>query len=229
MEIRVSLNTTGVTKMTRLMAQDQLPYATSVALNDVARRAQKAQHEYMAGAFKVTRPGWTLRSVKHKPRSTKRQLWTVLKIEPPGGRQRADILSKFEDGGTKRPTTGTRLAIPGAGLRRTTSGAARRGQRPKDFNFKHHGGNVYVGEKRTFMIRNPDGSGAIYQRIGRGNARSSTKTKRMLAGTRLLYTFARSVRIDDRLKLEDTATAVVNREWPAAFNRSFENAMRTAR
>jgi hypothetical protein len=234
MRLKMKLDTTGVTKMQRAMAQDQIPFATKVALNDVAGQAQRDQHNHIGRAFKVRRPGFTLRSVKHKPQATKQQLWTELKIEPPGGAARADILSKFEEGGVKRPTQGNHLTIPTGARKQSPSGVVPRNLTRKGLNFKPHGTGksgwtVMRGDKRTFMIQRPDGSGGIFQRVGKGAARSSVKTGRLLAGVRPLHTFARSVTIDSRLQFEKNASTTVAAQWPAAFGRSFERAMKTAR
>jgi hypothetical protein len=253
MKLKLKLDTTGVTKMQRAMAQDQIPFATSVALNDVAGQAQREQHNHIGRVFKVTRPGFSLRSIKHKPRATKRQLWTELKVEPPGGAARADILSKFEEGGVKRPV-GQRIAIP-ADVRKGAAGGVMRGQRPGDFGvevgaagkrrFKLRGSGpkaqVFVGDKRTFMIQTHDGKGAIFQRVGaqggplkrertkQGRFTGDVAGKRSRGRVKMLYTFARTAAIDDRLKFEVNVQGVAIKAWPTSFGRAFEAAMRTAK
>lgn len=244
MEIRVSLDATDVDRKLLHLHSHQVPFATSVALNEVAKQGQARQHRHMLTTFNVTRPAFVGKAVKIKPFATKRSHEVVLKIEPPGGAGRADVLSKFEDGGTKTARDGGRLAIP-VDARRGRTGALSKSQRPKAFNFRLKGSGptaqVYEGDKRTFMIRRNDGTGGIFQRLGGITAEAAGPLGRDAAGqftvgskrkrkgrVRMLYSFARTGRIDDRLEFEDNITGEVRKAWPTAFGRAFERAVRTS-
>src|SRR5690606_21849287 len=108
------------------LERQQIPFATSLALNETAKRAQGEQRKGMARHFTLRRKQWADRSVKIQPFSNKRTLAVTLKIDPPGGK--ADIFSKFEDGGTKTPKDGKRLAVPDE-VRRSKVGVVRWVQR----------------------------------------------------------------------------------------------------
>lgn len=88
-----------------------------------------------------------------------------MQIEPPSGQRTADILAKFEEGGTKRPREGRHLVVP-IEVRRTKTGVVSRVQRPRAFQFREVGQSI-VGLKRTFII---PGVG-IFQRRGKRNVR----------------------------------------------------------
>lgn len=231
MNVAVSLDMTNVTRRHRALWADQLPYATSLAINETAKKAQRVQGFHMMKVFTVRRPAFVGKAAKIKPFATKRALSATILIEPPGGKVRADILSKFEDGGTKRPR-GQRLAIP-IEARRGKAGIVSQANRPSAFNFKLKGagpkGQVYEGDKRTFMIKRPGGKGLIVQRVGKGAARSSIKTGRQLAGTRVLFAFRPSVKIDNRLHLEKNTKSTVRAAWASEFGKAFAKATATAR
>jgi hypothetical protein len=240
MILRVSLDASDVTKTMRTLYTDQIPYATSLALNDVSKQAQEAQRGHDDRVFTVRRRAWMDNQVKIKPFASKRSLFTVVKIDPPGGR--SDILSKFQDGGTKTPTHGRKaLAIPAK-----RGATVSRANRPRSLNFRMHGtgpkATVYRGDRRTVLIQRPDGSGGIFQRTGRDAGGERTRdilgkysgyvvgSRRKRRGNfKLLYSFARTGRIDTRLRFEENITRKVEQAWPTAFGRAFEQAVRTAR
>ena len=69
-------------------AAKQVPFATSVAINQTAKDFQKVQLAHMESAFIIRRQTFARRAVKIKPFSTKRQLKATVSIDPPGGRAR---------------------------------------------------------------------------------------------------------------------------------------------
>lgn len=219
MQIVVESNARDVADWLLRLGRDQIPYATSLAINNVAKSAQRAQVAGMHERFTIRRPSFARRTVKIKPFATKRSLEAVLWIDPPG--DTSDIWAKFEMGGVKQPR-GTAIAVPEE-ARRTKTGVITKRQRPKAFEFRRWGrgakGAVYRGERRTWMVRTPEGEGAIFQRVGRGPGSS----------LRMLYSFARSAEIDERLQFEETVERTVDGEWERHFSEAFARAMGTAR
>lgn len=245
MIIRVSFDTTPISRPIRMLYADQLPFATSVALNDVAKLAQTAQRRRIHDVFTIRRRDFADRAVKIQPFATKRRLEVTLKIEPPGGAQRADIFSKFEEGGRKTSRLpGGRVAIP-EDVRRGKTGVVGRSQRPRALGLQLHGrgpkATVFTGKNRTFMIKPHAGGGGIFKRTGRastvvqGRERYTGRFSGRMSGgyargnVKMLYSFARHAKIDDRLGFEETIHGTVQRMWPTTFGRAWEQAVRTAK
>ncbi len=192
------------------MAANQVPFATSKAINETAKDFQKVQTAHIRKEFIERNPIFIKRAVKIKPFANKRRLSATVQIEPPGGQRTTDILSKFEEGGTKRPRQGRHLAIP-IEVRRTKRGIVSKAQRPRAFQFREIGKRI-VGLKRTFIV---PGVG-ILQRRGKRKVR-------------LLYAFARAVPIPAALDFVENAKRVVRVIFPRRFRKAFQQAMRTAR
>jgi hypothetical protein len=236
--IRVSVDTTGLDRMLLDMHRRQIPFATATAINETAKQFQIFQRRHMHGTFKVRRANWVDQSVKitHFAKKQPGRQYAEIAIVSPGGGQRSDILAKFEEGGMKRPR-GRSIAVPDS-VKRTKADVVSKANRPKAFHFKLHGkgskATVYRGDKRTFMIQRPDGSGAIYQRFGSkikrtllGGIAGRTRRSRDTA-TRTLYSLTPDALIDRRLKFVVNARGVVRDVWAREFNKAFGNAVATS-
>jgi len=236
MNISVDIDTSGVSRWVREVFDDQLPFATSRAINTVALEFQRVQRQHMLSVFEVRRRKFIERSVKIRRGdfATKQRLEATVRIETPGGGRRDDIFTKFETGARKLPTRGAHIAIPQA-AKRTRTGIIGRSQRPRAFKFKLHGtgpkATVFRGLKRTFMIFNRDGGGGIYQRVGRRRSASRSLRRRRSTSSRLrmLFVFRPEAPTPQILDFIDNAEKTVQRRWPKAFAESFDEAMRTAR
>jgi hypothetical protein len=101
----------------------QLPFATSLAVNETAKAAQQAVRAHVAGAFTLRKPQFILNTVKIEKYdfATKRNPTAFrLKIDdaPTKGGGRRDVLAKFEPGGSKTTLDPTfPIAIPSRNLR----------------------------------------------------------------------------------------------------------------
>ena len=241
MRIDVDTNAAEVVRSLRFLFRDQVPFATSLAINHTAKGIQAVQRDGMRRRFTIRRP-YVLQGVKVSKFSTKRDLEAIVEIDPSRG-----FLFKFEEGGTTRPR-GTRFAVPDE-VRRGKTGVVSRVMRPRQLKFKFHGSGpkaeVYKGEKRTFMIRKRDGSGAIFQRFGRRIGRTAGRRK-LLAGlsptarqdvirrasienARMLFSFTPKAQIEPSLEFEVTAQTVFEQSFESNFEASFDRAVRTAR
>jgi len=226
-EVNVTFDASDVDRMIRWLYADQIPFATSRAINAVAKKAQAETRQRIQNVFEIRNRLFATRAIKIKPFASKRRLWAELKVEPPGGPSRADIFAKFETGGVKRPR-GQRLAVPTDEVKRLKSGRISKKHRLRELDFQPHGHRgvfktkgtgVFVGKKRTIMIKKSGGRGVVLQRVGRG------KNSQL----RLLYTFIPQARIDDRLEFEKTVKDVVSRDWEREMRDAFADAVRTAR
>lgn len=212
--MRIKVDVSEATKYLNSIAAKQLPFATSLAINETAKRVQEAQREEVKKHMKIRRP-WVLQGVKIIAWARKNMLSAIITIDA-----ERDFLAKFEDGGMKRPR-GEHIAVPDS-VRRTKADIVSRGQRPKSFNFREAGSGpeakILKGNRRTFIIERPDGSGGIYQRYGKGaNA------------IRRLYSFTSDALIHPILHFHDTAKRVVPQVFATEFRKAFERAMATAR
>ena len=179
----------------------QLPFATSLALNNVGKLAKGAQVQGIQERFTVRREAFIRRSVVQRAAS-KRNLETVLTVRDP-------FLARHEEGGTFR-AHGRALAIPKA-VRRTRQQVVSRGRWPGALRRK--------GQGRVFYRDLGAGSVSVVQRVGRG------KSQR----TRVLWTLVPEVKLEPRLRFESTVSATVARNWEQEFGRALAKALATAR
>jgi len=216
MNIRVRVDSSMASRRLISLYRDQVPFATSLAINETAKKVQAAQRILLLERFRIRRP-WVLHGVKIV-QWAKKQFGlrkAVIRIA-----ESHDFLEKFEEGGTKTPRDGGRLAIPDE-VRRGKNDIVPRSQRPRAFNFKPIGrgakAETFAGDKRTFMIRTQWGTGGIFQRVGR---RKNARLKE-------LFTFARQARIPAKLDFKKTANEVVRRVFAGEFRRAFAIATST--
>lgn len=218
--ITISMDARQFTKDLDAAGQRQIPFAMMKTLNNTAEDVQAEQQEHIARKFTLRRPTFILNTVKinRGDWATKEKLRSIVRIDPD-----RDVLSKFEDEGQKTPMFGGHsLAIP-IEAKRSKSDIVSAGDRPKalELNPVSSSGSTKIakGKKRTFLIQRADGSGGIYQRIGRG--KGST--------IRLLYTLKTRVPLPRNLQFVENATRVVNEKMPINWTKWFAEAMRTAR
>ena len=187
-------------------AAKQVPFATSVAINETAKDFQRVQVAHIEEAFTIRRQTFARRAVKIKPFATKRQLTATVSIDPPGGR--AEIFAKFERGGTKRPR-GQHIAVP-VGI--STARVIPKGKWPRRLLERP---NMFALRQRRGKL--PPG---IYRRLGARRAGKRVK---------LMYVLKRSVPIDARLDFLETGRRVVRQRFGRNFQRAYAKALRTAR
>lgn len=210
---------------------DQLPFVEAQSINDVAKGAQRVQRAHQREVFTVRRPGFVDNAVKIKPFATKDRPEARVWVDPPGGQARASILAQHEADEVKTPFRRRAIAVPTGNVPRTGAGIIKKGWRPKDLfagarvttsdRQLARGGGVLVrnqvvrGARETWMIRKPDGTGTIFLRDGEVNT--------------VLYQLVPQVDLDQRLKFVTTISDSVVKDWPDAFVRRFDRAIRTAR
>lgn len=218
MNLTVSTDTTGASRFLRTLFRDQLPFATSKAINATATDFQREQRQHMRSIFTVRNKLFVDRSVKIKPFANKRRLEATVSILPPGGTSRADIIGKFEQGGFKIPR-GRHLTVPDE-VKRSKRGAITKAKRPRAFGFELHGrgpeATVFRGQKRTFMIVRRSGGGAIFKRSRKRQVKQ-------------LFSLTDRARIPASLDFEENARRTVNTAFSRRFDEAFSRAVRSAR
>ena len=219
--VTITTNVPEINALLGRLFRDQIPFATSRAINDVAKLAQEKQRKHQRKIFTVRRPQFVDKAVKIKPFASKRSLSAIIQIAPPGGAKTRDILTKFETDRTKRPRDGRSIAVP-VNVKRTAAGVVRKNLRPRALNLRKHGGagRVLRGDRRTFLIRNAaGGGGGIFQRFG---GKGSTEV-------RLLFALVPRVSITPDLEFLDNVTQIVNTRFADRFSLRFDEAIRSAR
>lgn len=209
------------------LAERQIPFALAKSLNDtvVAPKGagsglvtvQGAERLQLRKAFELRQTAWADRSIKVTHFASKREPWATIGIHPPGaqGDSRADVLGKFEQDKEKRPKDGHTIAVPvSPRIKRSNKGIIAKRDRPKAYNFVQVGKTIR-GDRGTFIVRQPDGSGLILQRTKKGVV--------------ALYALVTRAELDPDLHFVETAFATVDHVWAINMEKAFEEAMRTAR
>ncbi len=144
MEIRLDSNIREFTKWLTEVQKEQVPYATSRALNDTAVDAQNSLVKAVTGIFKNRKRWW----LKQQP--------TGIKVKFSNKRDlaaRVHTSAYFaqiqQDGGVKKPKTAKNLAIPTAAV-------------PKKYRTSHGARDMMADKKNVFST--PKG---VFRRTGK--------------------------------------------------------------
>jgi len=216
-DVTMELDTRQASAFVRAVWADQLPFATSKAINDSAKGGQVVQRAHQRAIFEVRRPDFVDKAVKISKFANKKQdvPEARMRVEPPGGRKRADVIDKFETDRTKRARFSKSLAVPTRHVPRTAGGIIRKGWRPKDVVGKEF--RLRGLAFRGVVVRGPDGRGTIF---------AAEEGGRQIAA---LYQLVPEVSIEPELHFVDNIRRHVLDNWDANFNRAFTAAMQTAR
>jgi hypothetical protein len=205
MDLLVTVRRTGP-KLTDVAAR-QLPFATALAINRTLEEIQGAARAGIRERFTLRRPTFVERLVKinNADRARKDRLAGRVGIQG----ARADLLTKFEAGGTKRPA-GRSIAVP-IDAKRTKADIVRAGQRPRRV--------LEDPRSRAFMVRGPDGRGVIKQRVGRGRG----------AQVRVLFGLTPRAELPASLRFHETAERTARARFSTNLQGFLGYALRTAR
>lgn len=202
------------------IAQKQVPFALANTLNALAKEGQLQARVRMHRIFTLRRPVFAERSVKIVHFANKRELFATVGIHPPGslGDSRSDIFTKFETDTQKVPK-GRTIAVPvSARLKRNNAGIIAKRERPAAYNFRQVGRTIR-GDRRTFIVKKPDGSGVILQRTGKGKG----------SQVQALYILVKRARIKPDLNFIPTFARVVDKNSEPFFTRELNKALSTAK
>lgn len=194
----------------RMLATEQVPYASAVALT---RTAQDAQGDVRVGLRRhfTIRSSFTEGGIRIVPAS-KRDWPRMASIVG----TRDEWLAQHEDGGTKKPAKGaSNVAIPTrASVRRRNAG----GRLPRTAKPR-----ALLDRKDTFVDPHaPGGLGkALRQRV-----KGPRKKGRTGADTIALFLFRPQAHLEKRLGMRDTVEATVQRVYATRFREAFESAIK---
>lgn len=243
----IELKTDDVIADLTALQKVQLPFAESLAINQVTRMGQKAVQESLRSNFTIApdRLKFLQRTIRFDRANwaTKDKLYAKMGInEGESGRSdkdRPDILGRHETGGTRTasnplhpfflPTKELRQGaydVPPRSMyptslrifeRRTASGVL-----PIKSRRTKHGGVQIIGKRRTFVIdarsTHDPRSWGIYQRFGPRRE-----------DIRLIWAYRTSITLPPRLHLYETVQLTVNDNIQDVFYAALERAVRTAR
>lgn len=207
----------------------QLPYAMKLGVNRTAEEVQAAQSAHLGKAFTIRRP-WVQQygiKIAKGDFATKDKASVTIQVNPD-----ADFLIKFQEGEQKRPRDGHSLAIP-IEARRNKADIVQASQRPRAFQFTSASSSVasrttiYKGNKRTFMLQKPDGSGVIFQRMGRA-VKGQKRTGRD-PNLKLLYILQPSAPTPPSLEFFQIGTRVAQDRFAVNLQGMLAYAIRTAK
>jgi hypothetical protein len=208
---------------------DQIPYAMSRAMNESGKLAQLAVRNHTGQIFNERRAAWVNASVKitHFSNKSPENLYLSMGIHPPGGDQRADILTKFETETEKTPFAGTHVVVP-IGI--NAGKILREGQRFRDYHLVQHG-NRWMGERGAFMLPISGDRLLVLQRVDhRVRYKRHGKSTSVAKGdAQPLFLLVPRVKITPNLDFEKTVREVVERTFPMEFDRAWLEAIASAK
>lgn len=188
MDLTIKIDSAGL--INRLHAVErQVPFALALGTNRTIEEVQAAIQKHEYETYTIRRP-WVVQGIKidNSDRATKDNPRAIVHLDP----ERA-FMSKFQEGTIKLPM-GKSIAIPIA-AKRSKSDLIQKGQRPRAFGFTkgyssiRTRATIWRGEKGAWMIQRPDGSGTIFQRVGKAerNRRRKANAERAANGLDALY------------------------------------------
>ena len=212
---------------------NQIPFATSLALNQTAKDAQDAIRTKVRKTFTIRRE-WVVQGITIPKFSDKndRPMSVTIQVDP-----ERSFLAKFEAGGVKYGSDEQPIAIPSRAIRpnfvnlaplalypKNLGLVARHdvtGMKPVKGKITKRGVLELQGKKRTFVLTT-DMFGVqvpgVYQRTGPGKH-----------DFRLLWAYKPQIPIPQELGFVETAQQTINAQWGPRFNAAFDRAVRTAK
>jgi len=223
--ISITVDTSPITDyLTNLQKEDQIQFAVSKSLNDLARSIQSRIRDNMRQSFTLRKTQWVLNRIyiSTVDKATKTKWSTVISVNEP-----YNILAKFEEGGEKVSVGGHRyLAVPNA----KSFGKATPPDelRIKNLNLKAIG-NEMKGNNETFLIHSKrTGVPLILQDVWNQKGKKRKGINKWTLN-RILYTLVPKVRIPAKLNFVATAQSVIASEAIGIFEKNVNLAIQTAR
>jgi hypothetical protein len=223
--IEVEMSTPGIAAQLSGLA-GQLPFAASVALNNLADDAQMAIRQTLPQHFTLRRPDFIDRTIyiANADRAKKDHLAVTLRVDP-----RRNFLAKFETGGEKTGQGGKMLAVPiirasdktllitrgnPLALKKIMADIDQKKGRFRTPRRKGDPKPLLRQSQSVYLVKSAKGTFVI-QRTG--------------ATTRVLYAFERQVPIQPELHFVDTARVAVIANADRRFEEAVAYAIATMR
>jgi hypothetical protein len=228
------------------LERDQLPFATSLAMNRLVEKMQAGVRDSLSRDFTIAPK--VLPFMKLLVRFDRANHATKTKLEARFGvndteglstqKDRSFILGRHEIGGVRTASPDRPFAIPTGAIRGGDYDVAPRSMYPSSLGFVERRtasgvqpirgrvtrkGTIQIqGKHRTFIIDARETSDprawGIYQRTGPG--------KRDIE---MIWAFRTTITLPPRLHFYEVASAIQVKEWPGTFEEAMDYAVRTAR
>lgn len=228
----ITLNILGLNEIQRQfrnLAEEQMPYALMVAINNTAFATQKASRQRLEAAFEKPTP--LIKGATRVGKATKQILTATVYIDP----KRAVILKTHETGGARGDQRLERVlisngwlphgwrAIPSDMMPRDTYGNPKKAEVTKIINeLAVSISGVFGSNRRCFVIRPGQRSHlapGIYRTLSRSRDRAIMP----------LYLFVATVQYRAILNWEGTVGAEARRLLPDEAAKAIQRALETAR
>ena len=212
MSVTIRIDTKAATAGLSALAQSQLPFALSKAINDTGPQFQQAERARLESIFTERRKDFLEKQgVKRLgPAASKRNPSVTFGVDP-----KASFLDKFEAGGPRPLKSGHSIMIP-EDVKRNKRDIVTTGNRPGPLLDSHK----KPGLGGVFLLRTQRGKLApgLYQRVGRGGR-----------GIKLLFAREPKATIQPSLKFVSTFKQIVEQNWQKNFAAALNFAIRTAK
>lgn len=221
-----------VSDLSLRLAGKNLNRAMSDSIVDVLKLAQQAVIAHAVSVFTIRRRSFLNQSIKitEFPKATK--LVGEIGVRNPNSApaDRANVLGKFEIGGTKRSRAEGLIAVPitGSPVKPKARSIIKPQFRPVALLLGTRQGQALPPPLLRVFVRNTARGKVIFGQV-RARNRKGVGPKLPRGGglteVRPLYLLIKSAEIDDRLEFRPRVTAVVRAEWVPAFNRRWNAAV----
>lgn len=188
------------------LRKDQLPFATSKAINLTLKDVRRGQVGAAFKKFKLRRK--TLPRVAIQTQFSSKKQWPNVHgmVYVP---EKYSFLALQETGGTKRGKGGHRVAVPTRIVKMKAGGGPQRRDRPRSVRARK---GAYVGGPRDNQIIHKASKGSeLRRRLG------------------IFYTLHESVKIKPAFRFEQTGRNVIKRVWFGHFRREYNDSIKPPR
>lgn len=199
--IRCTLDVDEAARALADLERKHIPFATALALTRTAQAVQTEQREVALPQRFILRNSWVQKGIRITA-ATKRDLTATVYTKD-------DFMGRHETGGTKTARSHPEFAIP-ADVRESVKDIIPKSRQP--------GRILMSNSDRVFEGRLKGGQRAIFER----------RTDKAYP-LRVLYLFRKTAPITPRLGMEESTQIIVSHEFRQIWERSFREAMATAR
>lgn len=215
-DFRIKIDVKAVQRQLSDMAK-QIPFAASVALNDLAFQVMRKENSAMSDIFKSPRP-FTQRATQVEKKASKSDLTAVVSIRP----AQQKYLEPYEDGG--QHSSGWKLG----NLLVPVDGATDRfGQIPKGtLERLLNRPDVFMGTVKGISGIWQRPSRRVRRKGGRGSKGSQGAKKTAL---KLLYVWRPNTEVNKHLRFVERGRQVIDEQSSSAMSAAIQKAIRTAR
>lgn len=227
MNTGVSSNAREVSDFMKQVFSDQAPFALQQGVRTTTLQAQEAQRKHQREVFTIRNPYFMDRGVKISQWPRKQDPTAIIRIHPPGGEKRVDIITRHEEDSERTPERSKALVVPAK--HGSERGVIRRSNKlhPSKWKLRRVDGGssstqVYRGRNGIYLIRHPDGSGVVRQRTGPGRHGSHQ-------GSVPIFFLRRRTPLDPQLDFVANVTRIVEERWEDNIAEAWDRALRTAR